>query len=454
MHNLTHYLAVLSGALIATMAMLPTCASGSAGQETRQESLFQKYFPRPSGRNGMEEYLAAADMVAASDYGKLGVWEGYRMRVAQAGPQVEHNPEFVEITRTLGDPWKTTVLAARRKAVAGLARVRSLVIAGNNKPIWSLHEKIGPDTLFPELGRLKTVVKLLATEAFVHFADGNSALGTDVLLAALTMNHRLPQDTILARLVTIACNAIILAEFERHLARMSTRDVAKVLAVLSELPKWESRVLEAVSGEGRQIEVAVNQLKEQGPKWIEDWGLEEAEPFLKSLSPDQWSKLCSDVQVITALEVKRAEEILAGPESQWFRAFKAQGITEESGSGLRPSSVLDAVRVIASTLTGLWPTVAESEARMRTQLRLLRLHLRVHAYNWAEGRLPERLEQAAPAEQFADNFGGGQFEYRPDRFGHYELFSKGFAHFGRVDLRWRRDPAARIVPRDDDPPKE
>jgi hypothetical protein len=256
----------------------------------------------------------------------------------------------------------------------------------------------------------------------------------------------LPQDTFINRLVSVAMNAIILAEFERHLDQLSSNDVPRVLGCLRSAPTWEAGVFESIQGEARHFD-RLFQTMDGPPNDIGNLGLEGAEGLFKNIKPGDWRAFLSSAKDRTKSRLTAAEEVLKGPEKTWFSELKDRGWTESQDAPISPKSLADAGEQLADIFTDLIPQIGQTEAKYRTQLRLLRLHMRILDHKWRNGRLPDKLEMAAPPEELQDVFGGGEFQYRPDQFGHYELFSKGFRGTGRLDLKYRKDPNA---PKQDD----
>jgi hypothetical protein len=314
------------------------------------------------------------------------------------------------------------------------------------------------NTVFPEFSRLRNVAKFLATEAYVAYADGNSASGTDALLVALKMANRLPQDAFISRLVSISMNALVLAEFERRLDQLSSKDVLRVLAALGDSKAWESGLFAAFQSESRAYEITLKALGEGSktgdiPASPSELGLPEgSDKLFASMKPADWKSFMGTVLDRVSTRMQSALEILKGPEAQWLSELKAQGWKYDPPLAPPPTTLTQAADQFASIFTDIVPQIAGSEARFRTLLRLLRLHMRVLSYKWKESRLPERLDQAAPVEEMRDTFAGGEFQYVPDPFGHYQLYSKGFGVYGRIDLKWRGDPNAPRIDPGDIPP--
>ncbi len=389
----------------------------------------------------MEEYLIAADRVAASNFDAYLQWDAIAFAL-RSGQELDDKLKSQVHRSPIGDPLKTTILSARREIAQELHDVREIVRAGNSKPVHSIHPNPQYETSYPELASFKRLAKFLITDAFVAFANGNSNSGTDALVVGISMCNRLPQDNQLCRLVTVMLNGIYLSSFEQHLQRFSAPDVDRIAKALKELPTWEAGLSVALKGERQRRDSmlrGVESDRSQALDYVTNRaGLSE---FLKKVSSAEWTQLISIVRNRVESQQEIMQAILQGPENSWFSELKAQGIDvqpqlnstkEETG----PKSIEEAANEFSDTL-GIAMQFAEAEARYRTQLRLLRLHMRVLSYRWREGRMPTKLEQAAPASEIQDTFGGGDFQFQSDPYGNYHLYSNGFRNSGRIDLRYR-----------------
>jgi hypothetical protein len=360
---------------------------------------------------------------------------------------------MASLAKRFGDYGKTSILDARRKAIEGLSDIREMVRKGNSKPIESVHPDLNVETLYPELAEFKTLIKFFALESYVEFADGRSASGTDTLIVALKMANRLPQESFISRLVTIAMNAIILAEFEKHLEQLSANDVRAVMTCLLDQKEWESGLLAALQGEVRFCAATMKMMREQPAKGdLTGLAPDGAEKLFAAMKPGDWSAFVSSFEDTAKARMQVAQEVLKASEASWFKELKDQGWSERDEDPPAPRSIVEAGEQSGTAMTDLVPNIAGAEAKYRTQLRLLKLHMRILDYKWRMGKMPERLELAAPPEEIQDTFGGGEFQYVPDAFGHWQLYSKGFRNTGRLDLRYRRDPNAAATRDSGDPP--
>ena len=78
-------------------------------------------------------------------------------------------------------------------------------------------------------------------------------------------------------------------------------------------------------------------------------------------------------------------------------------------------------------------------ARTLTQMRLLRLHMRIEAYRWRNLKLPDGLRDAAPETEYVDPLLQEPYAYVRS-VSTYRLTSSGFPSLGPMGLRYRRAP--------------
>ncbi|MBI5706106.1 MAG: hypothetical protein HZC36_03845 [Armatimonadetes bacterium] len=401
--------------------------------------LFPKLFPNPTGQNGMEEYVLATDMVARSRFGDFQNWLGYKM--SPSGAEFASKEELDGLSKLpFGDLRKTSVLEASRVALAGLDQVKELVRRGNGKPVRALPPDSELRNTF--LARMKLLAKFFACEANAYFAQGKSNAGTDSLIVCLSMAHHVPQDGYVARLVSLAMSGIVLAEFEKHLDQLSSPDCRSLTKALAQLPQWDARIFEAVEAEAHRFESSLRQMAArpseaaQSEIYDEDW-----RKAILAVSQAEWPVIVERAKAKYAESLRTGVSVLKGSEELWISGLEAQGMSASGYSPKPPRSSAELADQLAGGAIAILPQLANAEAKTRTQLRLLRLHARILSFKWDEGRMPKDLSKLdAPAAEWRDTFANGTFQYLPDRFGHYELFSKGFPPHGRIDLRWRRDP--------------
>lgn len=423
---------------------------GRLAAPERQAPLFQTFFPHPTGTNGLEEYAKAADLLSNSLYGDLMSWEAYRSYVL-AGGRIDPE-ESARLQARIGDFRKTSVLDARRKVIHTMPEVRELIRRGNAKAALPLIQKNPELPDFRLHAAFKSLAKFLQIDAYVAFADGLSASGTDALAVGIEQAHHWPQDSLVARLVSIAVNSILLAATEANLDRLSSKDVDRLLKVAQACLRQAPSFVDALKADfriGNQLSAELRKVRSAGDMASIPRALdlpEEAAGLFHGLSQSQWLAFVDRADNAISVRQQDFLAVVSRSEGTWFDELKALHWDEEP-SGV-PKSLEEVARRYAVTMTSVLKQATTAEAKYRTQIRLLRLHMKVLQYKWNEGRLPARLEDAASAEEIADPFGKGEFAYQPDPFGHYQLFSKGIEGLGRVDLRYRKDRNSQIDPGD------
>jgi len=97
---------------------------------------------------------------------------------------------------------------------------------GNN-PDWSQ----GPSMRLPNLGKYRTMFRVLAIKAAFEGQSGNTNQAFDTILTGLEINNKLKDEpTLITQLVRVACDMILIDELER-------------LANVSEIPKEQTHLL-------------------------------------------------------------------------------------------------------------------------------------------------------------------------------------------------------------------
>ena len=188
-----------------------------------EDSLLAKLVHSPTGKNGYEDYLRAGDLAGSELWGKYENWIAYQrqlVRSASRGP--EDKPEMPEVP--LGVSPGMTELAVRKVANDHLGGVCAVIELGNRKPVSDPRASYSMSTPIPELGRFKMLAKIYANRAHVEFADGRSGLAVKDLIEGMKFARGLFGSTVISSLVSIAIQAIMLAEFQEHLGQLSLTD--------------------------------------------------------------------------------------------------------------------------------------------------------------------------------------------------------------------------------------
>ncbi|MCO5297890.1 MAG: hypothetical protein M9921_13660 [Fimbriimonadaceae bacterium] len=419
--------------MVAFLAALFLAAPGLQG-----ESLLHQVVPRPTGKNGYEEYVKAAEILDVGDAGFYLSWQpGTSKRLEQEakasvedGIPVPADPEAARLLPLARRLEAMSTLEIRTEIVRKFGVALDWVKQGNQKPVFNPRPTISATTLFPELAKFRMLAKLAVAAAYVHDAEGRSAEGTDALLQILDMGDRIGGFTLISMLVGVSEQSIALSAMQSRLDRLSQPEASTVSALVARLLARPPVVLEAMRGEVRFISASLEELLAKPEEFTGD---EDAVlGKLNTLSAQDRARLAALVRKRLDQTYAPILDRLAGPESGWV-FMEPDPPDPPTGA----QSVEDLADVLLTWLVPVTGQIGTSAARMRTQLRLLGLGARVIAFKWEHERLPTRLEDAAPAAELDDPLSGDKFQYTPmgDRF---RVFSKGVPATGEIDIKYVR----------------
>lgn len=387
-----------------------------------QGGLMKQVVGQPTGRNGYEELVAAAEFLAKERFGLF-------ISVAFS-PEAERTPENSKVFDAVHGK---SLLQRRRLAVETYRPALDLLLAASKKPIVDPRKEIAIDTLFPELAGFRDVAKFVSHAAYAALADGKASLALDYWTAALDVFDRIGDGTLIQHLVSIACSAIVLASVEDLLFCLSDADAKRLETISATLLERPPTILRALDHELAFVE---RSLKEIGSQ---DWWAIYADNEDTNAIQKAWDKLSATdkARVITMVHDRIAStmsllrERYRQPEHAWV-----DDLPETPAASLTtPQGVADALTEISMPVFVQAGTTA---ARFRTQIRLLGLTASVIRFKWEHGRLPSALEEAVGKERALDPLSQLPFELKRDGSGNVSVVSKGVKQTGEIALRYRR----------------
>lgn len=363
--------------------------------------LFSQIFPQPTGQNGYEEYVRAADLVSGQNFEPL-------------------------------DPlsFGSNYLAARQRQAKEFQAAITLVQQGNQKPVRDPRAADPRSDRWPEMPAFRRLGSLLLSKAYADFASGDSRAGTRALLDGLLLAANIQGGPGVANLSAIMILTKELPTFRDRLPSLSRADCQEVEAVVSRILSmpdplarslqlyWDAKVaslndfFDKPTLTGNVLDRKVDELIQK----IIDAPASEREA---------WRKRC------IALVGEYFRGLIAAsaqPEPTWKEALANYDIDRLATQEADP--------VLAGLLRLTMPSQPpgfRQAAAMRTQLRILLLHARVIDYRWTTGALPSRLSDAAPEGERQDSLSGGAFVYERNEGG-YRLYSTGSSTTGVVEL--------------------
>lgn len=396
--------------LLAVVTYFPHSPDPAALQDA--PPLLREIIPSPTGANGLEEYLHAADIVRSPS-------------VASAFQ------DFVKTPRG-----NAKYLDACRTVIANCGTTFSLITAGNAKAVKDPRLAQKGDIKFKELPYFRRISQILSIKAHVEFADGNPRAATKTLVSALDFCSAVQGIGFYSHYLSgLAMQQVVLAEFKEDLARIPLTDWPHVEKLCDEAVA-NNPLKPVIDG---SLTSFSNRLKTMldGPAASDDElssYSEEAQQIYRrtrSLTPAEKADLEEKVMREASSAAKSLLVVLESRESLWD-AILAK-MTQEEAAKKDPA--------VSFWLDLYWASspskILTVEVRRRTQLRLLKAMGRIEASRWKNGRLPAALAALDDQTVFYDPICNKPFLYKPG-IATFELYSPGTQATGRIDLVYVR----------------
>ncbi len=369
----------------------------------QRQSQFHRFFPHPTGKNGFEEYLQAADLLQDQNASQYDTWF-FNLRPAQGRMQVQTAPpEGVQLTDSYAE--------VERKYRKRFQKVLALVKSGNAKPA-QLPSKLDNGASeqasdFPVYARFRQVARFTAHAGDAEFEDGKEASATQILFDSLKFSSRVSTGSEIALFAGYGCEFSAVHEFSSQVKRLSPSSAAKVVRYcansLTEEPAEIAVVSRAFEVRKAKIHDIVSGLRSHPQDIAKLELMPHAVQRLKSLSGPQLEQLAKAIE----------EE-----DYKWYdlaiRAFKGSGKAwTEFTTVTIPASTEPLVAIMVSRLGSrdVLTNLMKSAIRRREGLRMLILKVRVAQYLQKQHRLPSKLADCAKSEDLMDPFSGKPYRY-------------------------------------------
>lgn len=375
----------------------------------------------PTGRNGYEEYLAAAEETATRDF------QSNSKAVLEAGPGQLH--------------W----LAARKKLAQSSHSISELMALGNKKDVFEPRKTFDYDTLVPEYAYMKNVARYLPVLATAEFSEGRNVQGADSLLQGLVFSNKLSgTSTILAYLVGMACRSIILQGYFENLGRIPLSAWSPVVKEcdLGLDPNIFVTVIDRdLSNTARLIGDAV----QSGKSLDEILALGDLETNnvasrVSKMSAGERDQLARKVVAGIDRFRKLSKSLASAPEPTWYASMASL----DQFAGTEPDPV---VRTLIESSLPVYSMLFQSTLKSRVQLRLLKVHALIETFRWKTGRLPARIEELKDTAACFDPLVSAPFSYIVSG-DDYSLYSTGVPALGRIELVYSRPKNMGVGPGD------
>ena len=368
-----------ASAVLVSLSVLVPLPAGAQQPRKPPPSLFQQVIPNPTGNNGYEELVRAAELLKAS---KLF------QRAASGGAALTLKRQV------LGD---RPVVEALRLLRLGLA-----------KPVLSPREYVGPTTLLPEFAHFRSLARLLSIQQYVFLADGRITDAIMNVRLGLRLGRAIQTDTMISGLVGVAVNALSLTTLGSHLDQLSVRDCALLYQVCLEWLREPDPYLGALAAERQGMKNTLQELR----AGIRAKG---AGAVNELLSPEPDDPGTAALKDSISSDPEQAEAAFQQAEKQ-MDAFLGRVLEEaRKPSWQRASLSYEDDGSLASRFVSMlmpaYEKVGDAYTRDQARIRLLACHAAILQYRWEHDRLPPSLDVLNLGELIIDPFTGQPVQY-------------------------------------------
>ena len=395
-------------------------------QTNGQSSIFKTTVPRPTGKNGYEEYVRAAEIVTSPECTFMMNYDPKSPTPPQADEETPSD-KFKNLQKTYQRILGKTPLQIRRLLYKDFGRALELVRIGNAKPIFPTRP-ITMETLFPEYSAFKRLVKYSVMCSDSLIADGRTGEASKVLVDLFTMAKNIQRDTLIGLLVGISCESILMASIQNHMEHFSEVDwrclessAREILSSANPIPQimlTELSFLDPLKKEPK--EALLSFLNDDNSSQRAKGVIAKLQTMSKAEASDLVQDAITEIKTYSQLVIRTMD----APESEWGNV---PDLTDASGATW-----------LGQQLQPDYRNVLGAYARIRTQLRILRLHSLVQMYRWHWNELPKSLEIITDPKERFDPLSQFEFMFEIKGSG-YRIYSKGSKTTGEIELIYRRN---------------
>ncbi|MDR3688650.1 MAG: hypothetical protein P4L46_04665 [Fimbriimonas sp.] len=335
--------------------------------------------------------------------------------------------EYKEFKAAAAKLGSTGTLATDRQEIAQFGKALRLLWAGNAKA--ASRGSIGLSVDPSAFGDLTT---LAIHGAYIAYADGNWKSGSDQLLELLTFGDSISRLGTNSLRIGSSISERAIEELNRQRSRWSIDDCDRIGHFVDRLLGLPSSISAAIEYDRVLVAANVASMIAGTTKLSEEQagtpvGLETIRK-LNGLGP-------SERQSLGALVTARLNRIFGalgarfrGTERGWD---STPAIPGEAALSAPFKSADELARAICEDGEPQSETI-DAGLRLRAQLRMLRLQARIQEYRWRNGKLPDRIEDAASGLELQDPLSGKQFHFDVPKDQIYRLYSDGNASLGPI----------------------
>jgi len=338
----------------------PAFAQGAA---PAPGSLFKDVIKQPTGKNGYEELVAAAEVLKSSK-----LWT-----------KAEQPDALLSEKRlALGD----------RPVVRALALLRQ----GLSKPVFSPRDGLQPGRLPPELNGLRSLGRLAAVHQYVSLADGRTSEALADARLGMRLGQVIQQDSLIGGLVGVAVGATCIRPLATHLDQLAVRDCELLKGICEEWLSQPNPLPRVLTAERKFVLANLADLKQ---KLGAEGGTEELLATTAKHANDYFDR-----------------QILELNKPAWQRGVLAVDDAPEFS------------RALLSPLAQALERSLSAYTREEANIRMLAVHAMILRSRWETGRLPNTLAEVRAGDLALDPFTGKSLQYEVQGRA-YRLYSAG-----------------------------
>ncbi len=353
-----------------------------------QAGVFETLFPSPTGQNGLEELVRAAELLGKS-------------RAGQSIDQAQ-NPTLSELQTWFADP-------GVRQAVAWMRQ-------GLKKPVRSPHATLTSATPFPEFALFRRLGRLLRHQSHLAFAEGRHADAMRTAEDGLRLGYVACYDSLIGGMVGAALLSLTLNAAMRHRQRWSAPDCDRLLRLSREWLDAPNPFDSLWASERRVFEELMISFEKDPEEFIDGFSSEdsplESRQVIEALKNDPAGR----ARVAMQLKEKYDESL----------ARQRQFINDPSREIPKEKPGFSAVDILMNEIGPSFEQISSRFVEVRIKIQLLGVHGAIQRYFWEKNSYPENLNALKLGEFVFDPCTRQPLNYRKidDR---YELFSAGLS---------------------------
>ncbi len=394
-------------ALIVLGSVLSTaiyCRRSASTPASPPSPIFPQLFPNSTGQNGYEDFVRAADLLAAS-------------------PACQEYENVYEVP--LGGP-----LDMERRVIADpiAQRVLATMRAGLRKRIHSPRDQPELSTLLPELPIFKSIGRLLCADMDVLFADGKSAKAIDCLNDGLNFERAVQVGDPGIGVVGLYVESILLRSFARHLNQLSTADCAKLVSIANKQLKRSDPQIILLTAERDMVLRSLRIYRANALVFLDKM---DPGPNASVSDRDDYASVCRLVRENPdsgAAIFDRAAELVSEHFDQTLTEIK--GPVWERKYPVPSERESPEAKLIYSFVAPSYSRMGNRFASGRAMLQMLAVHASIIAYSQQHGHFPASIEELKLGALAVDPFTGKALIYKRSNDQTYEISSAGAYDLG------------------------